>query len=214
MYIKYLKRVLDILLSFFALIFSMPLFVALIIIGAIKMKGNPFFIQSRPGKNEKIFRLIKFRTMSDEKDKDGNLLPDEDRLNRYGRILRSASLDELPELFNIFIGDMSIVGPRPLLIEYLPYYSDKEKCRHNIRPGLTGWAQINGRNLVDWNTRLSLDIDYVNNVSFIFDVKIVLKTVKQVLMRSNVAESTGNVEGNLARIRKADLKEKAFAEEK
>lgn len=178
------------------------------------MKGNPFFIQSRPGKNEKIFRLIKFRTMSDEKDKDGNLLPDEDRLNRYGRILRSASLDELPELFNIFIGDMSIVGPRPLLIEYLPYYSDKEKCRHNIRPGLTGWAQINGRNLVDWNTRLSLDIDYVNNVSFIFDVKIVLKTVKQVLMRSNVAESTGNVEGNLARIRKADLKEKAFAEEK
>lgn len=187
MYAKYIKRILDFVLSFCALIVLSPLLLILIILGAIFMGGNPFFTQQRPGKNEKIFKLIKFRTMDNRKDKYGNLLPDDVRLNKYGRILRSTSLDELPELFNILVGDMSIIGPRPLLVEYLPYYTEEEKHRHDVRPGLTGWAQINGRNAIDsWEQRFQYDLEYINNISFIFDVKVILMTVIKVLKRSDI----------------------------
>lgn len=151
------------------------------------MHGNPFFTQLRPGKNEKIFKLIKFRTMTCEKDAEGNLLPDEKRLTKYGRTLRSTSLDELPELFNILKGDMSLIGPRPLLVQYLPYYTETEKHRHDVRPGLSGLAQINGRNFVKWDQRLALDVQYVNNISFLGDVKIILQTIKKVVCREDVA---------------------------
>lgn len=150
------------------------------------MKGNPFFTQDRPGKNEKIFKLIKFRTMTNERGSDGELLPDEKRLNAYGGILRSTSLDEIPEFFNIIKGDMAIVGPRPLLIQYLPYYTEEEKHRHDVRPGLTGLAQVNGRNLVKWDQRLAYDVEYVKNITFISDLKIVLQTIKKVFMREDV----------------------------
>ena len=166
------------------------------------MKGNPFFAQKRPGKNEKIFKLIKFRTMSNAKDKSGKLLPDNQRLNKYGKFLRKTSLDELPELINILIGNMSIVGPRPLLVEYLPYYNDDEKKRHNVRPGLTGWAQVNGRNSVDWLSRFKLDVFYVQNVSLLMDLKIILLTIKKVITKSDVAEDTNKSEGNFAQMRK------------
>ena len=149
-YRAFFKRFYDMLLSGIALIILSPILLVLMIIGAIKMKGNPFFTQLRPGKNEKIFKLIKFRTMTCEKDEQGNLLPDEKRLTKYGKILRATSLDELPELINIFIGNMSIVGPRPLLVRYLPLYNEKQKHRHDVRPGLTGYAQVNGRNAISW----------------------------------------------------------------
>ena len=187
MYAKYIKRILDFVLSLCALIVLSPLLLILILLGAIFMGGNPFFTQQRPGKDEKIFKLIKFRTMDNRKDKNGNLLPDDVRLNKYGRVLRSTSLDELPELINILKGDMSIIGPRPLLVEYLPWYTETEKHRHDVRPGLTGWAQINGRNAIDsWEQRFKYDLDYINNISFIFDVKIVFMTVAKVLKRSDI----------------------------
>lgn len=187
MYAKCFKRVIDFVLSFIGLIVLSPIFLILIVLGAIFMKGNPFFTQKRPGKNEKIFKLIKFRTMDNRKDKDGNLLPDEVRLNKYGRFLRSTSLDELPELFNILKGDMAIVGPRPLLVEYLPYYTEEELRRHEVRPGLTGWAQINGRNAIDsWEQRFQFDIAYINNVSLVFDIKIILLTIYKVVKRSDI----------------------------
>ena len=153
MYRKYFKRVIDFSLSFMTLIVLMPVFLILMVLGIVKMKGNPFFIQNRPGKDEKIFKLIKFRSMTCAKDKNGELLPDDMRLTRYGKFLRSTSLDELPELINILVGDMSIVGPRPLLVEYLPYYTEEEKCRHDVRPGLTGLAQVNGRNAIEWDKK-------------------------------------------------------------
>ena len=187
MYAKYIKRILDFVLSLMALIVLSPLLVILIILGAVFMRGNPFFTQARPGKNEKIFKLIKFRTMDNRKDKDGKLLPDDVRLNKYGRILRSTSLDELPEAFNILKGDMSVIGPRPLLVEYLPYYTKEEHHRHDVRPGLSGWAQINGRNAIDsWEQRFQYDLEYVKNVSFAFDIKVVLKTIEKVLKRSDI----------------------------
>lgn len=201
MYAKYIKRLLDFTLSLMALLVLWPVLVVLMILGAIKMKGNPFFTQLRPGKDEKIFKLIKFRSMTCEKDKNGNLLPDEQRLTRYGKILRSTSLDELPELINILKGDMSIVGPRPLLVDYLPWYTATEKHRHDVRPGLTGWAQVNGRNSVNWDDRFALDVEYVNNISLLMDMKILLLTVKKVLFRSDVAQDTQATEGNLAQIR-------------
>ncbi len=194
MYAKCIKRVLDFLLSLIALAVLSPILLILTVIGAIAMKGNPFFTQLRPGKinkktgEEKIFKLIKFRTMSNAKDKDGNLLPDDVRLNKYGKFLRSTSLDELPELLNIFIGNMSIVGPRPLLVEYLPYYTEEERHRHDVRPGLTGWAQINGRNFVGWDRRLALDVQYVNELTLGFDLKIIFQTVGLVIKRSGVSE--------------------------
>ena len=187
-YKPFFKRFWDIVLSFLAIVVLSPILMFLSIAGAIAMRGNPFFTQQRPGKKEKKFHLIKFRSMSNKKDENGNLLPDEKRLGKYGKILRATSLDELPELFNIFIGNMSIVGPRPLLVKYLPYYTEKEKHRHDVRPGLTGWAQINGRNFCDWDDRLRFDVEYVENVSFWFDIRIIFLTVFKVLKGSGVSE--------------------------
>lgn len=202
MYEKLFKRILDFILSLIGLIVLSPIFLILIILGFIFMKGNPFFTQKRPGKKEKIFNLIKFRTMDNRRDIDGKLLPDNLRLNSYGKFLRKTSLDELPEIINILKGDMSIIGPRPLLIEYLPWYNEEEKHRHDVRPGLTGWAQVNGRNCIEWNKRFQLDIEYVNTISFKLDVKIFLMTIQKVLSKSDIAENTNSVEGNFAEIRK------------
>ena len=206
MYEKYVKRLLDFTLSFCAMIVLFPLLLILTVIGVKKMKGNPFFIQERPGWHGEIFKLIKFRTMSNEKDDDGQLLPDEQRLNAYGKFLRSTSLDELPEIFNIIKGDMSIIGPRPLLIEYLPWYTETEKRRHDVRPGLTGLAQINGRNSVGWEKRFQFDVEYVNNISFALDVEIFLGTISKVINRSDVSENTNATEGNFAEIRRKKYK--------
>ena len=194
MYAKYIKRIMDFVLSLGAIVALSPLLLLLTIIGVIKMKGNPFFTQERPGWHEKVFKLIKFRTMTNEKDKDGNLLPDEVRLNGYGKFLRSTSLDELPELFNICKGDMSIIGPRPLLVQYLPYYTEIEKQRHDVRPGLSGLAQVNGRNLIKWDQRLALDVEYVNKITFMGDVQIILKTIKKVFAKEDIVADTLTVE--------------------
>ena len=190
MYAKFWKRVLDFTLSLLALIVLSPVLLILTVLGAIKMKGNPFFTQQRPGKNEQIFRLIKFRTMTCEKDEDGNLLPDEQRLTKYGRFLRSTSLDELPELFNILKGDMSIVGPRPLLVEYLPRYNAQQRRRHEVRPGLTGYAQVHGRNTVSWEEKFRMDMQYVDNITFWSDIRIILGTVKVVFKREGISSET------------------------
>ncbi len=187
MYVKFFKRFFDVVLSFGALIFLSPLLLILTIVGTFAMHGNPFFVQERPGKDEKIFKMIKFRTMSTLKDENGELLPDELRLNKYGKFLRATSCDELPELINILKGDMSIVGPRPLLVRYLSFYTENEHHRHDVRPGLTGLAQINGRNNLNWDKRLGMDIEYVNSISFINDFKIVLSTVLKVLKKSDIA---------------------------
>lgn len=189
MYAKFFKRILDFFLSLAAIIVLSPVMLVLVVLGAVKMKGNPFFTQLRPGKDEKIFKLIKFRTMSCEKDENGELLPDEQRLNAYGEILRKTSLDELPELLNVLKGDMSIVGPRPLLVSYLPYYTQEERRRHHVRPGLTGLAQVNGRNLLDWEARFALDVRYVDELSLLLDIKILILTVKKVLLRENIVVS-------------------------
>lgn len=187
MYAKYIKRPLDFLLSLFALLVLSPVLVILAVVGAFAMKGNPFFTQLRPGKDEKIFKLVKFRTMTCEKDADGKLLPDEQRLTKYGKFLRSTSLDELPELLNILVGDMSIVGPRPLLPEYLPYYTEEEKHRHDVRPGLTGLAQVNGRNAISsWEQRFMCDLTYVQNCTLVMDINVLLQTVIKVIKRSDI----------------------------
>lgn len=209
MYAKYIKRLMDFVISFCAILVLSPILLLLTIIGAIVMGGNPFFTQDRPGKDEKIFKLIKFRTMTNAKDKDGDLLPDADRLTKYGLFLRNTSLDEIPEVINILKGDMSIIGPRPLLIEYLPYYNELEKHRHDVRPGLTGWAQVNGRNSISWEERFEYDVQYAANISFTFDLKIFFMTIKKVVFRSDVAEDTNAVEGNFAEIRKKQLSVKA-----
>ena len=186
MYAKCFKRLLDFILSFCAIIVLSPLLLILTIVGTVKMKGNPFFTQERPGWHEKVFKLIKFRTMTNEKDKDGNLLPDEVRLNGYGKFLRSTSLDELPELFNILCGQLSIIGPRPLLVSYLQYYTEEEHHRHDVRPGLTGYAQVHGRNYVTWEDKFKMDVWYVEHISFLTDVKILLDTVMVVFKRENI----------------------------
>lgn len=196
LYRSFFKRFYDIVLSGLALIILSPILLILIVLGAIKMKGNPFFTQMRPGKinkrtgKEKIFKLIKFRTMTCEKDESGNLLPDEKRLTKYGKILRSTSLDELPELINIFIGDMSIVGPRPLLVQYLPLYNEEQKHRHDVRPGLTGYAQVNGRNTISWEERFKLDVDYTQKISLWLDIGIIFKTVLAVFKREGISSET------------------------
>jgi lipopolysaccharide/colanic/teichoic acid biosynthesis glycosyltransferase len=190
MYSKCVKRILDVFLSGCALVVLTPVLLVLTVLGAIMMKGNPFFTQLRPGKNEKIFRLIKFRTMTCEKDSSGNLLPDDQRLNQYGKLLRSTSLDELPELVNIFIGDMSIVGPRPLLVRYLPRYNEEQKRRHDVRPGLTGYAQVNGRNAISWEEKFRLDVEYVDHITFLGDLKIIWGTALKVLKRSDISSAT------------------------
>lgn len=187
---KYIKRFFDIFSSFFALVVLSPLLLILIVVGAIVMKGNPFFTQQRPGKNEKIFKLIKFRTMTNAKDKDGNLLPDADRLTKYGEFLRNTSLDELPELINILKGDMSVIGPRPLLVEYIPRYNAHQHRRHEVRPGLSGWAQVNGRNTVSWEDKFDMDVEYVDNYNLVMDIKILFMTVFNVLKREGISSDT------------------------
>ena len=204
-YEKYFKRLFDIVCSLAAIIVFSWLYIILIILGAIFMRGNPFFTQERPGKDEKIFKLIKFRSMDNRKDKNGNLLPDEVRLNKYGQFLRKTSLDELPEAFNILKGDMSIIGPRPLLVSYLPWYTEEEKQRHDVRPGLSGLAQVNGRNSVTWEEKFSWDLKYVDRITFLGDVKITLDTVKKAFIKVEGVEL--NHEGNLANIRKKAVEE-------
>lgn len=195
MYAKYIKRLLDIILSLCALIILLPLFVILIVLGTFFMRGNPFFYQERPGKNEKIFKLIKFRTMDNRKDSNGNLLPDEIRLNTYGRFLRSTSLDEVPELFNILKGDMSIIGPRPLLVRYLDRYNEEQHHRHDVRPGLTGYAQAHGRNSISWEDKFAMDVWYTKNITFKEDIKIIFSTINTVLMHKGISsESSATME--------------------
>lgn len=186
MYAKYIKRVLDLILSLMALIILMPLMIIITVLVRIKLGSPVIFKQERPGKNEKIFTLYKFRTMTNKKDENGNLLPDSERLTKFGKILRSTSLDELPELFNIIKGDMSIVGPRPLLVRYLPYYTEEEKHRHDARPGLTGLAQIHGRNATNWTDRFRYDVNYAKNITFLGDIRILLKTVMKVIKKEDI----------------------------
>ena len=188
MYAKYIKRPMDFCLSLCAVLVLSPFLLIFTVVGAFAMKGNPFFTQQRPGKDEKIFKLIKFRTMTCETDEEGNPLSDEVRLTRYGKFLRSTSIDELPELFNIIKGDMSIVGPRPLLVKYLPLYNEEQKHRHDVRPGLTGLAQINGRNAITWEQKFQDDIKYIENITFIGDVKIIFLTVYKVLIREGISQ--------------------------
>lgn len=192
-YNRFFKRLLDIICALLAIIVFWWLFLIIAILVRVKLGSPIIFKQARPGKinpktgKEKTFYLYKFRSMTDEKDEDGNLLSDDKRLTKFGRILRSTSMDELPEVINILKGDMSIIGPRPLLVEYLPYYSEREHHRHDVRPGLSGWAQINGRNAIDsWEQRFEYDLEYVNNVSFSFDVKVIFMTVVKVLKRSDI----------------------------
>ena len=208
MYKHFFKRIFDIILSLTAILLLSPVFVLLMIVGAVAMRGNPFFTQKRPGRNERIFRLIKFRTMTNKKDKDGKLLSDDERLTKYGRFLRSTSLDELPELFNILIGNMSIVGPRPLLVAYLPYYTDEERHRHDVRPGLTGLAQVNGRNAIaSWEERFEYDLSYVKNCSLWLDIKIMWLTVYKVFKRADIQVGSEIKAGRLDVARKEAQKD-------
>ncbi|MBO6129136.1 MAG: sugar transferase [Pseudobutyrivibrio sp.] len=190
MYKNFFKRLIDFVLSLAGIVILSPLLLILIILGAIFMGGNPFFTQRRPGKNEKIFKLIKFRTMDNRRDADGNLLPDDVRLNKYGRFLRSTSLDELPELFNILVGQMAIIGPRPLLVEYLDRYNEFQKHRHDVRPGLTGYAQAHGRNSVSWEDKFAMDVWYTEHITFLGDVQIIIDTVKTVLKKEGISSAT------------------------
>ena len=190
MYAHFFKRLMDFLFSLLGIIILSPILLTLTILGAIKMKGNPFFMQDRPGKNESIFKLIKFRTMTNEKDENGELLPDEKRLILYGKFLRSTSLDELPELFNILIGQMAIIGPRPLLVRYLPRYNEFQHRRHEVKPGLTGYAQAHGRNAVSWEDKFKMDVWYVDNLSFKVDVSIIFATIKSVLRHEGISSET------------------------
>jgi len=185
-YKRYFKRPMDIILSLIAIIVLSPLMVIIALLVRIKLGSPIIFKQKRPGLNEKIFTIYKFRTMTDERDENGELLPDSVRLTSFGKFLRSTSLDELPELFNILKGDMSVVGPRPLLVEYLPLYNENQKQRHDVRPGLSGWAQVNGRNAISWEDKFHLDIEYVNNVSFLLDWKIIFLTIKKVILREGI----------------------------
>lgn len=190
MYARFWKRLLDFLLALTALLVLSPLLLLLTVAGAVAMRGNPFFAQPRPGRGERIFRLIKFRTMSDRRDASGALLPDGERLNGYGRFLRKTSLDELPELFNILVGQMALVGPRPLLTAYLPLYSEEQHHRHDVRPGLTGYAQVHGRNAVPWEERFRMDVWYTQNITFRLDCQILLDTVRVVFRHDGIGSGT------------------------
>lgn len=189
-YAKFAKRTLDFVLSLLAVILLSPFIIFFSLIGAVLMCGNPFFIQERPGRNEKIFKLIKFRTMTNRTDRKGKLLPDEQRLTGYGKFLRSTSIDEIPELINILKGDMSIIGPRPLLVKYLPLYNEYQKHRHDVRPGLTGYAQVHGRNTLSWQQKFDLDIEYIEHITFIGDLKILAETVGKVIKRDGISSET------------------------
>ncbi len=197
LYNKYIKRILDILISLTFIVLFSWLYLILVILVRIKLGSPVLFCQERPGYNEKIFTLYKFRTMTDKRDEKGNLLPDSERLTKFGSMLRSTSLDELPEMFNILKGDMSLIGPRPLLVEYLPYYTEEERLRHSVRPGLTGLAQVSGRNYLAWDKRLARDVEYVNHISFIMDVRIIIKTIMVVFKKEDVSVDTNVVEGYL-----------------
>lgn len=186
-YAKYIKRAMDFFLSFCAIVVLSPLLIILTVIGAIAMKGNPFFTQLRPGKNEKIFKLIKFRTMTCEKDKDGNLLPDDKRLTKYGKFLRSTSLDELPEFINILKGDMAVIGPRPQLVRDMVFMTERQRMRHKVRPGLSGLAQINGRNAINWENKLNYDIEYIQQITFLGDWKIIFLTILKTFKREDIS---------------------------
>ncbi|MBO5504661.1 MAG: sugar transferase [Lachnospiraceae bacterium] len=208
-YGKYIKRLLDIIFAAGMLVVLSPVLLVTAILVRVKLGSPVIFHQNRPGYQEKIFGLCKFRTMTDGRGADGKLLPDKDRLTPLGKTLRRTSIDELPELWNILKGDMSFIGPRPLLIEYLPYYTEREQLRHTVRPGLTGLAQASGRNLVNWDRRLELDAQYVENLSFAMDCKVIIMTIKTVLGHSDtVAEDTNAAEGNLARIRREKMQKK------
>lgn len=190
-YKQFFKRFYDFLLSFLALLLLSPLFIVLTLLGIVNMRGNPFFVQERPGKNERAFKLIKFRSMNNKKDDNGVLLPDSERLTKYGKFIRKTSLDELPELLNIVKGDMSIVGPRPLLMSYLERYNNEQKHRHDVRPGLTGYAQVNGRNLIDWDTKFEYDLFYIKSISMFLDVTIICKTIIVVFSRKGINADSG-----------------------
>ena len=190
MYKLFIKRILDFILSLVTIIVLSPLLILLAVIGTFEMKGSPFFTQERPGLHEKIFKIIKFRSMNSAKDKNGNLLPDVQRITAYGRFLRNTSLDELPELFNILKGDMSIVGPRPLLVKYLPLYNEEQRHRHDVRPGLTGYAQAHGRNCTTWTERFKMDVEYAKDVTFLGDVQIIIDTVRAVLKHEGINSET------------------------
>lgn len=208
MYRRFIKRWLDFVLSFIGIVVLSPVLIVLAALVRIKLGSPVLFRQERPGRDEKIFTLCKFRTMTDKKDGEGKLLPDSERLTKFGKLIRATSLDELPELFNILKGDMSIIGPRPLLVSYLPYYTEEEKLRHKVRPGLTGLAQVSGRNFIDWDKRMEKDVEYVKNLSFFMDIKVLWMTVMTVLGHSDeVAEDTNAVEGNFAQIRQKRLEE-------
>lgn len=195
MYKNHLKNILDFSIAFIAFCFMLPIFLIVLLGLFIANQGKPFFFQTRPGKNEKTFKIIKFKTMNDKKDVDGNLLPDANRLTKMGQLVRKTSLDELPQLINVLKGDMSIIGPRPLLPEYLPLYNEIQKRRHQLKPGITGWAQVNGRNAISWQQKFEYDVWYVENVSFVLDCKIVFLTIKKVFKSEGItAENSVSAE--------------------
>ncbi|TQO37363.1 lipopolysaccharide/colanic/teichoic acid biosynthesis glycosyltransferase [Arenibacter algicola] len=204
-YKKYFKRLGDIVASTIALLLLSPIFIIISLLLLIVNDGKPFFTQKRPGKNEAIFTILKFKSMNDKKDANGNLLPNAERLTRIGNIIRKTSLDEIPQLINVLKGDMSLIGPRPLLIRYLPYYTEEEKVRHSIRPGITGLAQVSGRNLLGWDTRLALDIEYAKNISLALDFKILLKTIKKALKSSDVVTDQADYMLDLDEQRKTEI---------
>lgn len=208
LYEKYFKRVFDILCALLALVIFWWLYVIIALLVRIKIGKPVLFKQERPGKNEQIFKLYKFRTMTNERDKDGKLLPDEARLTKFGRALRATSLDELPEVFNILKGEMSVIGPRPLTIQYLPYYSEEESHRHDVRPGLSGLAQINGRNFIDWDHRLAFDIQYVKKITFLGDLRIIFRTALKFVKKEDIAVDTNKVEPNFAEERRLKMQVK------
>lgn len=193
MYSNFFKRIIDFTLALTALAIFSPILLLLSVILAIDLRGNPFFTQTRPGKNERIFKLVKFKTMNDNKDNDGNYLPPQERLTHFGNTLRKLSLDELPQLINVIKGDMSLVGPRPLRVEYLPYYSKEQSRRHNVKPGITGWAQINGRNTLSWEDKFKYDVWYVDNKSFRIDINIIWLTFLKVLKREGINNTNENL---------------------
>lgn len=197
MYKNYFKRLFDFVVSFTLLIVVSPIFIVVFVFLFIANDGTVFFVQRRPGLNEKIFKVIKFKTMNDKRNEFGDLLPDSDRLTGIGKFVRKTSLDEIPQLINVLLGDMSLIGPRPLLERYLPYYSEIERARHSVRPGITGWAQVNGRNLLQWKNRFALDIYYVENVSFLLDLKIIFLTVKAIFTSKGLIVDPGSVLENL-----------------
>lgn len=190
MYNKGLKRILDFLAALLGLLLISPIFILVVLCLAYYNRGSVFFFQERPGLRGKIFRVVKFKTMTDEKDVDGNLLPDADRLTKFGQFVRSTSLDELPQLINVLKGDMSLIGPRPLLVSYLPLYNSEQSKRHNVRPGITGWAQVNGRNAISWQQKFEYDVWYVNHISFLLDCRIFFKTIKKVFVREGISSDT------------------------